>query len=184
MKQWLMEWRAGVAGAGDRFMQAAYPELNRIASRFLAGERSHSLDPSALVHELWIRMTGSLAVTVQDRSHFYALAARSMRQILIDHARARAAEKRGGDLRRVSLTAVDDFCPVTSEVDLLSLDNALTDLQAQDPRAAQVVEFRFFGGLTGPEIAEALGISEITVKRDWRAARAWLLTRLTPNTDS
>jgi RNA polymerase sigma factor (TIGR02999 family) len=184
MSQWLAEWRAGVAGAGDRLMQAAYPELNRIASRFLAAERpSHTLDPNALVHELWIRMTGGLAVTVQDRSHFYALAARSMRQILIDHARARAAEKRGGDLRRVSLTAVDDFCPVTSAADLLSLDDALSDLQAQDPRAAKVVELRFFGGLTGPEIAEALGVSEITVKRDWRAARAWLLTRLMPNID-
>jgi len=184
MTQWLTEWRAGVARAGDRLMQAAYPDLNRIARRFLGGERtSHSLDPNALVHELWIRMTGRLAVTVQDRSHFYALAARWMRQILVDHARARAAEKRGGDFRRVSLTAVDDFCPVTSEADLLSLDDALSDLQAQDPRAAQVVELRFFGGLAGSEIADALGISEITVKRDWRAARAWLLTRLMPSID-
>lgn len=161
-------------------MQASYPELARIAARFLRNERSsHTLDPQALVHELWIRMTAGLNVTIQDRSHFYALAANMMRRILIDHARARAAGKRGGDHRRVSLTAVDGFRPIAHDEDLLSLEQALMELENDDPRAAQVVELRFFGGLDGAEIAAALGISEITVKRDWRAARAWLLTRLT-----
>jgi RNA polymerase sigma-70 factor (ECF subfamily) len=173
------EWRHGATGAGERLMQVAYPELNRIAERFLRTERaSHTLDQHALVHELWIRMTSGLKVTIQDRSHFFALAANMMRRILIDHARARAAEKRGGDRRRVSLTAVDGFSPVSHDQDLISLESALADLEGADPRAAKVVELRFFAGLDGAEIADALGISEITVKRDWRAARAWLLTRL------
>jgi RNA polymerase sigma factor (TIGR02999 family) len=183
MTRWLEEWRQGVAGAGDRLMHAAYPELNRIANRFLANERSgHTLDPNALVHELWLRMTAGAAVTIQDRSHFFALAARSMRQILIDHARARAADKRGGALRRVSLTALDELCGDAAGEDLLSLNSALAQLELADARAARVVELRYFGGLSGAEIAQTLGISEITVKRDWRAARAWLLVRLRDGT--
>lgn len=177
--QWLQEWRQGIDGAGDRLMHAVYPELNRIAHRFLANERSgHTLDPSALVHELWLRMTGGGAVTIHDRSHFFALAARSMRQILIDHARARGADKRGGDRRRVSLSDIDALCVDAPVEDLLTLNSALAQLETADPRAARVVELRYFGGLSGAEIARTLGISEITVKRDWRAARAWLIVRL------
>jgi RNA polymerase sigma factor (TIGR02999 family) len=168
-----------VEGADDRLMEAVYPELCRLATRFLAGERSsHTLDPNALVHELWIRMTAGETVTFEDRSHFFALAARAMRRILIDHARARAAGKRGGDRGRVSLSAVDGVVPEAYDADLLSLHASLSELERADPRAARVVELRFFGGLDGAEIARVLGVSEITVKRDWRAARAWLLASL------
>jgi RNA polymerase sigma factor (TIGR02999 family) len=176
---WLNGWRQGLDGAEDRLMEEVYPHLRRIATRFLAGERSsHTLDPNALVHELWIRMTVGETVTCEDRSHFFALAARTMRRILIDHARTRAAGKRGGDWGRVSLTAVDGFVPEAYDADLLSLNGALSELERADPRAARVVELRFFGGLDGAEIAQVLGVSEITVKRDWRAARAWLLASL------
>lgn len=172
-------WRQGVEGAEDRLMEAVYPELCGLAARVLAGERrAHTLDPNALVHELWIRMTAGETVTFDDRSHFFALAARVMRRILIDHARARAAGKRGGDRGRVSLSAVDGFVPRAYDADLLSLHASLSELERADPRAARVVELRFFGGLDGAEIARVLGVSEITVKRDWRAARAWLLASL------
>lgn len=160
-------------------MQAVYSDLNQIARRFLAGERgSHTLDPTALVHELWIRLTTGTHATIQDRTHFFALAAKTMRHILVDHARARAAEKRGGARQQVSLTAVDGSFAVGSVEDLLSLDEALSELEDADPRAAKIVELRFFGGLNGAEIAAALDVAEITVKRDWRAARAWLSSKL------
>lgn len=177
--QCLAAWRQGREGAQDRLIEAVYPELRRIAARFLGGERSgHTLDPNALVHELWLRMTAGEIVTFADRAHFFALSARTMRNILIDHARARAAGKRGGDRERVSLSAIDGWNPVTDDEDLLSLGTALVELEEVDPRAARVVELRFFGGLDGAEIAEVLRVSEITVKRDWRAARAWLFARL------
>lgn len=181
----LADWQHGDDAAGERLIDTVYPELSRIAARFLRGERaSHTLDPGALVHELWLKMTAGQRVTVADRTHFFALAARSMRQILIDHARARSARKRGGDLERVTLSSrVDGFAPVACDAELLSVESALKALESADERVARVVELRFFAGLDGAEIAEALGVSEITVKRDWRAARAWLLARLS-DTDS
>ena len=156
-----------------------YPELRRIATRFLHNERDHhTLEPTALVNELSVRLLGSQPLTFQDRAHFFAVAAQTMRRILIDYARARTAEKRGGRQERVSLTAVEGWNPVERSEDILVLDEALTKLEKADSRAARVVELRFFGGLEEAEVAEVLGVSIITVKRDWKVARAWLIGRL------
>jgi RNA polymerase sigma factor (TIGR02999 family) len=176
---WLADWRAGNSGAGTRLAGAVYPELRQIAARFLHAERAnHTLEPNALVNELWLRLIGGEPVPYQDRAHFYAIAANTMRRILIDHARARVAEKRGGELQQVSLTAVEGWNPVAQNEDLLLLDQALLRLEKADPRAARVVELRFFGGLEEIEVAEVLGVSPVTVKRDWRVARAWLMGQL------
>jgi RNA polymerase sigma factor (TIGR02999 family) len=180
--RWLADWRQGNRDAGDRLARAVYPELCQIASRFLHNERGHhTLEPNALVNELWIRLVGSEgseAVHYQNRAHFFAIAANTMRRILIDHARARIADKRGGLQEQVSLTAVEGWNPIAQNEDLLALDMALSKLERADPRAARVVELRFFGGLQEEEVAEVLGVSIITVKRDWKVARAWLGARL------
>ena len=176
---WLAEWGKGDAQAGERLANAVYAELRQMAARFLNNERAgHTLDPNALVHELWMRLVGGEPVAFQNRAHFWAIAAQTMRRILIDHARARARNKRGGPQQQVSLSAVDGWNPVTLDEDLLDLDQALSKLAGADPRAARVVELRFFGGLPEEEIAGALGVSVITVKRDWKVARAWLMNRL------
>jgi RNA polymerase sigma factor (TIGR02999 family) len=176
---WLSNWRNGDADAPNRLLAAVHPELRRIAARFLQNERAgHTLEPNALVNELCIRLLGAEPLAYNDRAHFFAIAAQTMRRILIDHARVRVAEKRGGDQERVSLSAVDGWNPVAHNQDLLMLDEALTRLGKADGRAARVVELRFFGGLHESEIAEVLGVSVITVKRDWKVARAWLSSRL------
>lgn len=178
--RWLIDWGKGDAAAGERLVDAVYPELRQIAARFLNNEHpGHTLEPNALVHELWIRLVGSDPIAFQNRAHFWAVAAQTMRRILIDHARTRIRDKRGGRQQQVSLTAVEGWNPVEHDEDLLDLDRALTTLAGADPRAARVVELRFFGGLQEDEVAEALGVSLITVKRDWRVARAWLVHRLT-----
>jgi RNA polymerase sigma-70 factor, ECF subfamily len=176
---WLANWRGGDPGAQERLFAAVYPQLRQIASRFLHNERSdHTLEPNALVNELYLRLMGSEPLAYQDRAHFYAIAAQTMRRILIDHARARIAGKRGGGQERVSLTAVEGWNPLAYNEDILALDHALSKLEKADPRAARVVELRFFGGLQEDEVAEVLGVSIISVKRDWKAARAWLAGRL------
>jgi RNA polymerase sigma-70 factor, ECF subfamily len=176
---WLANWRNGDAKAGDRLADAVYPELRQIAARFLNNERAgHTLEPNALVHELWMRLVGGDPVLFQNRAHFFALSAQTMRRTLIDYARARIRGKRGGEQQQVSLTAVDGWNPVERDEDLLDLDQALSKLERADPRAARVVVLRFFGGLEEEEVAEALGVSVITVKRDWKVARAWLMNRL------
>ena len=150
-----------------------------MASGFLRGERrNHTLEPNALVNELCLRLLGGAQVTFRDRAHFFAIAAQTMRRILIDHARARVADKRGGVQQRLTLSAVDGWQPVAEMEDILALDEALDALERADPRAARVVELRFFGGLREEDVAEALGVSAITVKRDWKVARAWLIRRL------
>jgi RNA polymerase sigma-70 factor (ECF subfamily) len=177
---WLAEWRHGDERARDRVFAIVHPHLRQIASRFLGHERrDHTLEPNALVNELFVRLLGAEPITYQARTHFFAIAAQTMRRILIDHARARIAEKRGGAQQRVSLSAVEDWNPVRQNEDLLALDAALAKLERLDHRAARVVELRFFGGLTEDEVAEVLGVSAITVKRDWKTARAWLMARLT-----
>jgi RNA polymerase sigma factor (TIGR02999 family) len=177
--RWLGHWRDGDSQARDQLFAVVHPELRRIAARVLQHERpDHTLEPNALVNELCVRLMGAGPLTFQDRAHFFAIAAQTMRRILIDHARARVADKRGGVQHRVSLSAVDGWNPVVHNEDILVLDEALTKLAKADPRAAKVVELRFFGGLGEEEIAEALGVSTITVKRDWKAARAWLISRL------
>jgi RNA polymerase sigma factor (TIGR02999 family) len=176
---WLAEWRRGDGEAATRLFAAVHSELRRIAVRFLRNERKcHTLEPNALVNELWLRLIHTDSVSYENRAHFYALAAQTMRRILIDYARGRIAGKRGGERQQVSLTAVDGWCPVNGHEDILVLDELISKLAKADPRAARVVELRFFGGLQEDEVAEVLQVSVITVKRDWKVARAWLLGRL------
>jgi RNA polymerase sigma-70 factor (ECF subfamily) len=178
---WLADWRRGNTEASDRLADAVQAELRQIAARFLRHERDgHTLEPHALVNELWIRLMGGEPVSYQNRAHFFAIAAQTMRRILIDYARARVAGKRGGEQQQVSLSGVDGWNPVTHYEDMLVLDQALSKLARADPRAARVVELRFFSGLQEDEVAEVLGVSVITVKRDWKVARAWLAGRLQP----
>jgi RNA polymerase sigma-70 factor, ECF subfamily len=179
---WLTNWREGDPDAQEKLFAAVYPELRQIAARFLHNERDHhTLEPAALVNELCIRLLGSRPIDYQDRAHFFAVAARAMRHILIDYARARAAGKRGGEQDRLSLSAVEGWGPAGSSDDMLALDQALSKLEKADPRAARVVELRFFGSLEEEEVAKVLNVSVITVKRDWKVARAWLAGRLQPH---
>jgi RNA polymerase sigma-70 factor (ECF subfamily) len=179
--RWLGDWRQGDEGARDELIAVVQPHLRQIAARYLHRERAdHTLEANALVNELWVRLMGAEPIAFNDRAHFFAVAAQMMRRILIDHARARVTAKRGGEQWRVSLTGVQGWNPVGQSEDLLALDEALSKLEKADPRAARVVELRFFGGLTEDEVAEVVGVSTITVKRDWKAARAWLISRLRP----
>jgi RNA polymerase sigma factor (TIGR02999 family) len=176
---WLADWRAGNTGAGSRLADAVYPELRKIAARFLRNERAnHTLEPNGLVNELWLRLVGGAEIPYNNRAHFFAIAAQTMRRVLIDHARGRIAEKRGGEQLQLSLSAVEGWSPIADIEDVVMLDQALSKLEKADARAARVVELRFFGGLQEDEVAEVLGVSVITVKRDWKVARAWLLARL------
>jgi RNA polymerase sigma factor (TIGR02999 family) len=176
---WLGEWREGDPAAGSQLANAVYPNLREIASRFLHAERNnHTLEPNALVNELWMRLMEGVDVSYQNRAHFYAIAANTMRRILIDHARARIADKRGGIQQQLTLTAVEGWNPILQNEDMLVLDQALSKLERADARAAKVVELRFFGGLQENEVAQLLGVSEVTVKRDWKFARAWLVSQL------
>jgi RNA polymerase sigma factor (TIGR02999 family) len=168
----LQEWRAGSQDALERLTPVVYQELQQLARRCMAGERKdHTLQPTALVHEAFLRLVDA-RVPWRDRVHFFAVAARILRRILVDHARARGRAKRRGG-QRVDL---DDVVLVSPEPprELLALDAALSDLAAHDPRKADVVELHFFGGLTHEEIAEAVAVSPATVDRDLRLAKAWL----------
>ena len=177
--RWLADWRQGDDDARDRLFAVMHPELRQIAARFLHHERpDHTLEPNALVNELCLRLFGGQPIAFSDRSHFLAIAAQTMRRILIDHARARVAGKRGGEQQRVSLSAVDGWSPIARHEDMLALDQVLSMLEQADPRAARVVELRFFGGLREEDVADVIGVSEITVKRDWKFARAWLIAHL------
>ena len=176
---WLTDWRAGDEGARDRLFAVVHPELRALAARLLRRERpDHTLEPNAVVNELYLRLVGGQPVSYQDRVHFFAIAAQTMRRILIDYARARVADKRGGQQQRVGLSAVDAASPAASSEQLLDLDTLLSALATTDPRAARVVELRFFGGLREEDVAEVLQVSVITVKRDWKVARAWLAAHL------
>ncbi|MEP6916195.1 MAG: sigma-70 family RNA polymerase sigma factor [Acidobacteriota bacterium] len=177
--QWLAGWRDGDLHARDRLFAVVHPELRQVAVRLLRRERpDHTLEPNAIVNELYLRLTGGQPVSYQDRSHFFAIAAQTMRRVLVDHARARVAGKRGGALQRVPLSDAGGWGAAVSCEQLIDLDTELAALATSDPRAARVVELRFFGGLREDEIAEVLRVSAITVKRDWKAARAWLAVRL------
>jgi RNA polymerase sigma factor (TIGR02999 family) len=175
----LQGWSQGDADAFERVLPMVYDELHRIAARHLAGERSTiSLQATALVNELCVRLLGWDAVTWQNRSHFFGVSARMMRRVLVDIARRRHADRRGGpDAIRVPLDSVD---PAASEpgADLLAVDAALEMLARVDARKAQVVELRFFGGLSIEETASALNVSPRTVHTDWAFARAWLYRTL------
>jgi RNA polymerase sigma factor (TIGR02999 family) len=174
----IADWRGGDETARDQLFALVYEELRNVAQHYMRLERTgHTLQPTALVNELYLRLVASETVTWQNRAHFFAVAAQTLRRILIDSARARNAGKRGGDQLKMSLTALKSAVN-THDEDLLSIDEALHRLAEFEPRAARVVELRFFGGLTEHEVAEVLGISESTAKRDWKVARAWLMTQL------
>lgn len=176
----LVEWRRGDEAALARLIPVVYEELRRVASARLRGEGSdHTLQTTALVHETYLRLIGLDRMTLQNRTHFFAMAARLMREILVDHARRKNARKRGGGVTMVSVDEV--AAGAESEVvDVLALDQALTDLAALEERLCRVVELRFFAGLSIAEAADALDVSSATVERDWTVAKAWLLQRLSP----
>jgi RNA polymerase sigma factor (TIGR02999 family) len=169
----LRAWRRGDQAAFERLTPLVYDQLRRRARHYLRGERpNHTLRPTALVHEAYLRLVNLDQVDWQDRSHFFALAARQMRRILVDSARARRYQKRGGGA--VSVTFDEALAVSRRDPDLVALDDALELLAQQDERKVRVVELRFFGGLTNDEIAAALGISSDTVTRDWQMAKLWL----------
>jgi RNA polymerase sigma factor (TIGR02999 family) len=176
----LRAWSDGEADAFDRVLPLVYDELHRMAARYLVGERSSiSLQATALVNELCLRLLGWDPVHWQNRRHFFGVSAQMMRRVLVDIARKRRAERRGGpDAVRVPLDTID--VPASEPgADVLAIDLALEMLAVEDPRKAQVVELRFFGGLSIDETAEALGVSARTVHADWSFARAWLYRTLT-----
>lgn len=175
----LRDWRGGSTTAGDRLIRLIYDELHRIAdARMRAEDPGHTLQATALVHEAYVRLLGA-GVDWVDRSHFFAVAARTMRRVLTDHARARRRGKRGGgELDRVTLANLPAQDDGPDGVDLLALDAALEELAALDARKASAVELHYYAGLGYEEVAEALDVSPVTVHRDLRMARAWLATRL------
>jgi RNA polymerase sigma factor (TIGR02999 family) len=176
--QLLVAWGQGNEEARDELIPLVYDQLRRIAHNRLRGERTgHTLQTADLINEAYVRLVEQ-SVTWQSRAHFFGIAARLMRHILVDKARARQRLKRGGDRQQISLTAAEDA--QEDSADLLALHEALEILAEVDPQGSQIVELRFFGGLTLAETAEVMGISTPTVERGWRAARAWLQTELGP----
>jgi RNA polymerase sigma factor (TIGR02999 family) len=174
----LVEWRRGDQGALARLIPIVYGELRRVASARLRDEGpEHTLQTTALVHEAYLRLVGLDRMTLHNRTHFFAMAARLMREILVDHARRKNAGKRGGG---ATLMVLQDVAAGSeaSFLDVLALDEALTDLASFDERLGRVVELRFFAGLSIAETAEALSVSPATIERDWAYAKAWLLQRL------
>jgi len=181
--QLLGDWRNGDAAARDRLVALLYPELRRLAEQVFRNERSdHTLQPTALLNEAWLRLAGASAVVVEHRAQLFAIAARLMREILVDHARGRGRLKRDGG-ERVTLSRLD-LPDAGGDPDLLDLDSALQRLERVDAAKAQVVELRYFGGLGIDEIAAATAQSPATVKRHWHAARLWLLHALSEPTPS
>ncbi len=176
--QLLDRWNSGDASAREELIPLVYQELRQVARRSLAGQPpNHTLQSTALVHEAYLRFAGYDRAKWQNRTHFFAVAAHVMRQILVDHARRHRAAKRGG--AHVTL-ALDEAValPHQRDVDLVALDDALTELAALDAVQAQVVELRFFGGLTIDEVSKVLGVSAATIKREWATARSWLFAEL------
>ncbi|MCG8456670.1 MAG: ECF-type sigma factor [Holophagales bacterium] len=183
----LSRWGDDPKASLDQVLPWVAAELRRLAQSFLAGEsKAHTLQATALVHELYLRLVERRRASWRDRSHFFGFAARTMRRILVDHARAQAAAKRGGDWVKVELCPELDgaepwgaqLVEATPRLDLLALDHALRQLAELDPRLHEIVELRYFAGLTVPEIADALGVGTATVQRGWSAARAWLYLAL------
>ena len=174
----LVQWRGGDESALDRLMPLIYDELHQLARRHLRGERAnHTLQTTALVHEAYLRLVDQKAVDWQNRAQFFGIAARMMRRILINYAQERHAKKRQGAAIRVSLDDAVNFFE-ERDLDLAALDQALTELAGLDPQQAQVVELRFFGGLTIEEVSEVLEISPATTKREWDSAKLWLRRQL------
>ncbi|HEV2666562.1 MAG TPA: sigma-70 family RNA polymerase sigma factor [Blastocatellia bacterium] len=172
--QLLIKWRNGDQAALDELLPLVYSELRRLAAYYLRQERpDHTLQPTALVHEAYLRLVGEKEIDWRNRAHFFGIAAVRMRHILVEHARSRRAAKRGGGERRAPLNEADRLAE-EHDVNLLALNDALQSLEALDPQKSRVVELRYFGGLTIEETAEALKVTPARVKRDWNMARAWL----------
>jgi len=170
----LQEWSRGDRGALEKLTPIVYEELRRIAAGYMQKERrGHTLQPTALVNEAYVRLIGQNRVSWQNRAHFFGIAAELMRRILIDYARRRQADKRGADRIRVA-TDVEIAGSKDLDFDMLAIDGALSRLERLDAPQARIVELRFFGGLTVEETAKVAGVSTATVKREWRTARAWL----------
>jgi RNA polymerase sigma-70 factor (ECF subfamily) len=177
--QLLEQWGRGDGAALERLMPHVYPELRRIAARQMRSEREgHTLQPTALVNEAFVRLCGMTPGSLRDRGHFFAAAARIMRNVLTDHARARHRDKRGAGAVHVPIDEAAETVARDEELDLAALDDALRRLEDLDPRKVRVVELRFFAGLGIEETADALGISAITVRREWMRAKAWLYREL------
>ena len=175
----LQAWRGGDQTALEKLVPLVYGELHRLAHIYMTRERAdHTLQTTALVHEAYVRLTGAAQIDWQDRAHFYAISANVMRRILVDWARSRGYQKRGGEARRLPLNEALLVAP-ESPIDLVGLNRALEDLEKFDARKAKVIELRFFGGLNLDETAEVLQVSRDTVKRDWKLARNWLLCEMT-----
>jgi RNA polymerase sigma-70 factor (ECF subfamily) len=174
----LNDWTEGDAKAFEKLSQAVYNELRHVARHYMREERSdHTLQTTALVHEAFLRLIDWKTVEWKNRAHFFAVAAQMMRRILVDHARAQRNLKRGGDWKQVDL-AEAEFVPGNRPADILKIDEALRALEHLDRRKSQVIELRFFGGLTVEETAEVLKVSSNTVLNDWRLAKSWLLREL------
>jgi RNA polymerase sigma factor (TIGR02999 family) len=170
----LGKWTGGDKSALDELMPLVYGELRSLARKYLKSERTgHTLQPTALVNEVYLRLVDQQSATFRSRAQFFGLAAKLMRNILVDHARKRRTAKRGSDPYRLSISKADRIGS-KPDVDLVALDDALKKLAVLDPRHSDTVELRFFGGLTIEETAEAMGVSHATVERDWNFARAWL----------
>ena len=182
--QLLDDWSGGDRAALERLLPIVYGELRRLAGRELRRERAgHTLQPTALVHELYVRLVDQRRASWENRAQFFAVAAQLMRRILVDHARARIAAKRGGSSPRVSLDEAGDAIDtsIAPAFEVLAVDRALTRLAILDPEQARIVELRFFSGLSVEETAHVLGRSPRTIKREWRLAKAWLYQHLSPD---
>ena len=180
----LLELSAGGTDAAARLWPLVYDELRRLAASYLQRERpDHTLQPTALVHEAYLRLIDQSRVDWKNRAHFCAVASDMMRRILVDHARKHQAVKRGGGQTRISLDEAVSF-PQDVEIDVLAVDEALLDLARLDPQQGRLVELRFFGGLTLDETAEVMGISRSTVQREWNMAKAWLYNQLSKSEEN
>lgn len=178
----LNQMNEGEPSAPEELLPLVYSELRKLAAGYLKNERTdHTLQPTALVHEAYIRLVDWQNTNWQNRSHFFAVAAQVMRNILVDHARRKKAEMHGGNLQKLALDEAISFSQAR-EVDLVDLDDALQELAKLDERQSKIVELRFFGGLTIEETAHAIGVSTMTVSREWNFAKAWLYRRLSDKT--
>lgn len=177
--QLLQDWKSGKKEAFDEILPLVYDELRRQASRYLKGERAgHTLQTTALINEAYMKLVDKDEIEYENRSHFFAIAANAMRRILVDYARTRKREKRGGKDENLPLEEAFYVSAKEKSVDLVALDEALTRLAEFDERQANIVDLRYFSGMTIEETAEVLGISNITVRRDWNLAKAWLYQEL------
>lgn len=178
--QLLRQWSEGDEDSLQQLTPLVYDELRRLARSYLRRRPlEYSMQPTIIVHEAWLKLVDQRQVTMHNRAQFFGLAAKVMRELLVDHARERQAAKRGGHQERLSLSVAADVAPQGgAQLDLLALDEALRRLSQINARRSRVIELRFFGGLSGEETAAALGVSEGTVERDWRLARAWLYNEL------